>query len=254
VAPYSALLEQELATVVGMEPLEEECRKLNQIFGPPHIFLPYAVADGNRHTLYVCNEAMTSSLFKPNRDLLRSFDSLEEMVRVVDEMPIETWKLDDIPEAAGADYLKIDVQGGELEVLKGASRVLSEVLVVHTEVEFAPLYKGQPLFAEVDRYLRQAGFYLFYLDDVQTRAYRPFTSDQIAAQQTKQALWTDAVYVKSLFDLSGIGQESLLKLFVIMHFVYGAFDLCAQIMGMLEDTSDAVLEQYGIQAANWLES
>jgi methyltransferase FkbM-like protein len=112
---------------------------------------------------------MTSSLYAPNTPLLAAFDRLEELVRVVREIPIETHRLDDVPEAAGADYLKIDVQGAELDVLRGAPRLLAEALVVHAEVEFVPLYREQPLFADVDRTLRGAGYGLFALEEIQSR-------------------------------------------------------------------------------------
>jgi len=54
--------------------------------------------------------------------------------------------------------LKIDVQGSELEVLKGASRVLRECKQVLVECSFAEFYVGQALFHDVYTYLINRDF------------------------------------------------------------------------------------------------
>ncbi len=54
--------------------------------------------------------------------------------------------------------LKIDVQGFELAVLKGAEKMLSQVDCVVCEVSFQPLYQGQATFAEIYQLLLAAGF------------------------------------------------------------------------------------------------
>ena len=248
--PYSALRDAGLARVVGFEAVAEECEKLNRRFGPPHRYLPYAIGDGTRRRLHVCNESMTSSLYEPNTPLLLAFDGLEAIVRVVREIPIETHRLDDVPEAADGDYLKIDVQGAGLDVLRGAPRLLARTLVVHTEVEFAPLYREQPLFADVDTYLRDASYGLFALDEVQSRVYRPLgTEDLPLSRRFRQALWTDAVYVRHLFELHRLDARELALLFVILHVSYGAIDLCARVLELLDTkTGTAVATRYRADA------
>src|SRR5438105_15588252 len=59
------------------------------------------------------------------------------------------------------NFLKLDVQCFELEVLKGASSILKQAEVVLLEVSLVPINAGCPLFAEVIAALDRNGFQLF---------------------------------------------------------------------------------------------
>jgi len=59
--------------------------------------------------------------------------------------------------------LKIDTQGYEQHVLKGAKGILEEIVLIQTELSFAPLYAGQPLFDEMRQTLLSLGFRLYAL-------------------------------------------------------------------------------------------
>ena len=137
-------------SVVGFEPCSEECDRLNTLIDSLSAdgesgagtdacvfkFLPWALGDGSRGQFRRCSAAMTSSMLEPNIPLLRRFVQLEEVTTVVERTEMETRRLDDLlPQipGRGVDYLKIDVQGFELSVLKGAEQALKEVLVIHTE-------------------------------------------------------------------------------------------------------------------------
>jgi hypothetical protein len=63
------------------------------------------------------------------------------------------------------DLLKIDVQGAELLSLSGAERTLERVLLLLTEVSFAPLYEGSCIFGEVYEFLTARGFRLLALQE-----------------------------------------------------------------------------------------
>jgi len=58
------------------------------------------------------------------------------------------------------DLIKLDLQGYELEALRGAAIVLPHVRYVLTEVSFAEFYAGQPLFTDVAEFLSDRGFHL----------------------------------------------------------------------------------------------
>lgn len=57
-------------------------------------------------------------------------------------------------------FLKLDTQGFDLQVAKGAGDRLKEFLGIQSEVSFSPLYAKSPMFAEVVKYYEDQGFIL----------------------------------------------------------------------------------------------
>jgi len=57
--------------------------------------------------------------------------------------------------------IKLDVQGYELEVLKGCGDKINEIVAVYAEVNFVEVYENQPEFFEIDRFLHSKGFRLY---------------------------------------------------------------------------------------------
>lgn len=62
------------------------------------------------------------------------------------------------PDFQGADFLKIDVQGYELEVLRGAKKLLEKVELVLMEVSLIPVNKGCPIMSEVISFMADHDF------------------------------------------------------------------------------------------------
>jgi hypothetical protein len=91
------------------------------------------------------------------------------------------------------DFLQIDVQGANLDVLQGGSQIINSILGVQVEVEFSQMYINQPLFNDVDVFLRNKGFTLF---DLLTFCL-PRAKSPIAAKNRRgQILWGDAFYLQ----------------------------------------------------------
>ncbi len=98
--------------------------------------------------------------------------------------PMQT--IDSIIKSTGMiapNFLKLDVQGYELEVLKGAQNTLSKISVVLTEVNLIDIHKGAPLLDELVLFMRDAGFLAY---DICGLARRPLD----------KALWqADVIFV-----------------------------------------------------------
>ncbi len=107
-------------------------------------------------SLFVTDDSQSSSLLKPETGT-RQFSFLAGDTTI----DVEVACLDDfdlrVDERNGL-LLKMDVQGYELEVLRGAGDTLARTSVVECELSLVPLYEGQAMMEEVVAYLRGAGF------------------------------------------------------------------------------------------------
>ena len=145
-------------------------------------------------TLYLTHSRPCSSLLKPNSDLLNMFVH-RDLFRVEQELSLQTGTLDAELQRLGAvsDFIKIDVQGYELEVLKGGEQAVSNSIGCELEVSFIEIYKSQPLFAEVDQWMRARGFFLADLERIWWR--RAAAPPEI--HQRGALAYGNAIYLKS---------------------------------------------------------
>ncbi len=80
--------------------------------------------------------------------------------------------------------LKIDVQGFELEVLKGATDLLPNVDAVYVEASYVELYEGQALHEEIERFLIEAGFGLDGRFNTHVHQGEPVQADLLFRRRT----------------------------------------------------------------------
>lgn len=241
--PYHVLAERTASHIIGFEPDHKTCAALNAAGKLRHSYFPFAIGAGGPARLHVTASGGNSSLYAPNAELLKHFTTLADMLVVKHVSNVETHPLDDVVGAKEIDFLKIDVPGGELDVLKGAARLLPTALAVELEVEFLPMYQGAPLFGDVDAHMRKAGFQLHTFLDVYRPAYAPFPDPGTA--RGSQTMWADAVYVPDVRTLAGFSRQRLLKLAAVAHELYGSIDLCAHILAHMRARGlEAPLDAY----------
>jgi len=246
-APYANLVRAGLARVVGFEPDAKGCDALNRKWGEPHQFLPHFVGDGEEATFFETNWAPTGSLFKPNRPVLEAFQNLHELVTLVAEHSVHTVRLDDMVDLDDVDLIKIDVQGAELAVFRGGAAVLERALMVWTEVEFVSLYENQPLFADVDICLREAGYQFHTFVGFGNRCFKPLIVNNDLNQGMRQMLWADAVYVRDWLRLDRLSEEKLKRLALLCHEVLKSFDLCHRILSALDARSGSAVASWYLE-------
>jgi FkbM family methyltransferase len=215
--------------VIGFEPIAAECQKLVALNRPQHRYFPYFIGDGSSRIFHECRAPFTSSLLEPDLALGQVFEHLGEVLPVVRAHQVQTTRLDDIAETAGVDFLKVDVQGAEMMVFEGARDRLASALIVDVEVEFMPLYKNQPLFAEIDFFLRSRGFELHQLHPFSLMFKSTLARGEEAAT-SRQTAWADTVYVRGAPKFEKVEPVALLKIAAMLHENYRSYDLAARAL------------------------
>jgi FkbM family methyltransferase len=232
---YSTLLEQELANVSAFEANPRELEKLRAAGKPRRRYFPHFVGKGGGATFHFARYSGCSSLYEPDPRVIDLFMSINATTpagnfTLKGTEQVETVRLDDIPELGPCDFLKADVQGAELDVLQGATRTLGNVLIIECEVEFVPLYKDQPLFGDIQVFLRQHNFVLHKFIDINGRTFRPLVLGGNIFAPMSQVLWADAVFVRDFSRLELYSDEQLIKTAAVLYGVYHSYDLALRML------------------------
>ncbi len=142
-----------------------------------------AISDkSGKRTFYINESVDTNSLLESQPTGMRS----DVQVKNRSKIEVETTSLDEfcgensIPQI---DILKMDIQGSELDALKGAAQLIKskKVGLIYTEIYFVAQYANQPLFQDILTYLYQEEY---HLQDI----YNPIYGNGSIA-------WCDAIFL-----------------------------------------------------------
>ncbi len=233
--PYKPMLDAGLCKVTGFEPQEEALAELMRTKGPNETYLPYAVGDGGIHTLHICEVPGMTSLLEPDPAPLDLFNLFANFGKVVRQVEVETRRLDEIAEIVHLDFLKIDIQGGELMVFQSGQAKLTSAVAIQTEVSFIALYKDQPTVGDVDVELRRQGFVPHCFAELKNWAIRPSVFNNEPRLALNQVLEADLVYVRDIVHAEHMSDEQLKHLALIAHHCYYSFDLALRCLTVLEE-------------------
>ena len=236
--PYASMLAAGLCRVTGFEPQTEALARLDALKGPNERYLGLAVGDGNKAVLKECAASGMSSLLEPLDKGLDFFNLFPEFGRVAARIPVVTCALDSIADIAVMDFLKIDIQGGELAVFKHGQRLLSRAVAVQTEVSFVPLYADQPTIGDIDSELRAQGFMPHCMPALKKWPISPWMVNGDPRRGLNQLLEADIVYIRGLLELDGLDSEQLKQIALIAQYCYSSFDLVLRCLKVLEDCAD----------------
>jgi FkbM family methyltransferase len=219
------------ADIIGFEPNPKALAKLSFMKGPHETYLPHAIADGKRHTLYVCQAPGMTSLLRPNPDVLNLFHGFPEWGLIRETEEIDTVRLDDIAETAGVELIKMDIQGGELMALQNAQVRLNGALVIQAEVLYLPMYMGQPLFSDVESFLRQHGFMFHRFYPQNSRVIIPLLVNNDVCAGMSQLVWADAIFMRDIARSDLLSERQLLSMATILHDCYRSVDVALHLLG-----------------------
>lgn len=241
VPPYKGLLDAGLCHVTGFEPQPEQLAQLNRTKGPHERYLPHVVGDGAAHSLQLCRSVGFASLLEPDPASLALFEYFQPLGQVLTRERVQTRRLDDIHEIEAIDFLKIDIQGGELPVFQNGRHKLAQAVFVQTEVSFVTLYKDQPAWGEVDLELRAQGFMAHCFAHIKRWPMAPAVIDGDPTKPLNQLLEADVVYIRDVRDMDTLSDEQLRHMALIAHVCYGSRDLSLRCLMALQ-TRKAVAE------------
>jgi len=149
------------AQIITFEPQAEGIAKIRSaIAGDPRVTIQnYALSDSvGEAELHISKRSDSSSLLPIGEGQTTAYPGTEEAT--TEEIQLET--LDNLVTEPLTEptLLKVDVQGAELSVLRGAEKTLESIDSIFVECSFVELYEGQALANEVIEFLAARGFNL----------------------------------------------------------------------------------------------
>ena len=164
--------------IILFEPLSTNFEILEQNLADMNANISgHQVALGNEEkkvTMYLSNnEQMSSSILRPKKHIQNHPTVLFEGTEEVDMMRLDSYS----DETEKFNFINMDVQGYELEVLKGGSETLKHVDYVYCEVNRDEVYENNAYIEELDEYLAD-----YDMDRVET--------------VWSGGIWGDALYIR----------------------------------------------------------
>lgn len=175
---------------------------------------------------------MCSSHFKPSVEFLSRFPEFERF-NITGSADIDCHTVDSyFSNGEGSiDFMKLDLEGGELAALQGASNVLDTCLGLHVEISFQHLRIDQPLFGEINNALNDKGIEFIdfiYISRWERGSYR----------EAGQAVFGDALFLRSPENLlmlikRGLIKSKKLKVYLAILLIYEHYDLALKLIDLL---------------------
>jgi FkbM family methyltransferase len=225
--PFHVLLDSFPGSqVIAFEVDVTLCDDLNRQARPGLKFHPVTLGKTEEERpFYLTRDPMCCSLYRPNEELLGLYHNME-VATLTSQDVIRTVSLDNFARQHGlddVDFIKIDIQGAELDVFEGGVETLAHVVAIVSEVEFIPHYIDQPLFGDVCAFLADQDIMFHKFLGVGGRALKPVV---IANNPNfpSQHIWSDAVFIRHVTKIPDLPSDKLLKL-GMLSFIYGSPDL-----------------------------
>jgi FkbM family methyltransferase len=220
---------QSFLNYVGFEPDERSRSMLlskNNNKCLKYEILPFAVWDKEEIIEFnLCRSPGASSHFWPDQSYMEKFPDSQRF-DVLRSINIKTSTLDNLT-LESADFIKLDIQGGELNALIGGRNLLNKTLGLEIEVEFTSIYKKQPLFGEICKLMNEYDF--DFIDFVSLCRW-----ERLAHNSYGQCIFGDALFLRSPENMikNHMEVESISKYLGIC-LNYNRFDLIDRMIELL---------------------
>jgi len=125
--------------------------------------LNFAVSDvTGKKIFYITKDDSASSIYEPNQKILKRYRSETDTIfDILEKKEIDCEKLDNVclrENINNIDLLLMFCQASELDILKGSSKILEKISLIHTDLAFIEKYKKQPLYDDFVSYMNKNNF------------------------------------------------------------------------------------------------
>jgi len=217
--------------IIGFEPNIEEFNKLENRNSKKNYY-NYAIGDGSEKILNICKGAGMTSFLEPNINYLKNFSWFDTHSEIIKKEKVKTKKLDSLKEKI--DFLKIDVQGYESEIIKYGENKIKDSLVVLIETSPIPLYKNEKTFSEVIGAIEKLGFSLHMFNKVNTKPFKPMKVNNNIFIGINHLFQLDCVMIRNLDDICKLNKEDLIKMILIMFYSFKSYDFVDYLINILD--------------------
>jgi FkbM family methyltransferase len=223
---YKELVLQGKGHLFAFDGDQSQIQKIVGIYGPNVTVIDHFLGDGLQHTAYICHgESGMTSLLKPNQKALNFFNGFSRFGEVIREEQVQTTKLNDVTEINQIHFLKMDIQGSELSVLKHGVDKLVDCVAIQLEISYIPLYENQPTFGEVDVWMRHMGFAPHCFLDIKRWSISPTVKGGNFRDPFNQLLESDIVYIRDPLNLESIPSSQIRILGLLADIFFRSPDL-----------------------------
>jgi len=201
----------------------------------------YGLSDSNETMdIFLCRKQQVSSIYEPNHELLTKYPAPERF-DVLKKEKLQVHSMHDVLKVY-PDFVKLDVQGHELAVIKGMKDLINSVIGLEVEVSFIEIYKKQPLFSEVDNYLKNNGFQLF---DLKRYFWRRDAKKNYGSLKG-QLSFAEALYLRSpeyIIENFAKDKSEIFKS-ILIYKKYGYYDLIEILAELAKENNIIVSKDY----------
>lgn len=231
---WQNIIEKYPLDIIGFEPDMEECDRLNRQSSSVERYLPHAVfSRADKRTFYLTESKGNYTLFKPDNEYINRFAPRDSYI-VNKTIELDVVSLDSVMSEQGVqdvDYIKMDAEGGELEIIKGANKTLKTVFSVELEAWFNRINENAPLFSDIDMKMRELGFVLF--DVARDNFVKRIGGKNLGGP--KGQLWSgDMLYFRDIANLEDDSvfwdRDKMVK-GIILAMSYGYYDYALEMIG-----------------------
>ena len=223
IIPRWKRLDKKNLEYILFEPNKDEIKKLDK---NKNFYLDYKIYDtalsnkNTKLTLNITKGIYQSSILEPNFKFINQFLN-PSRYKIIKKERMTAKRLDSI-KISNSDFIKVDTQGYNYEILQGSQRILKSTLGVETEAEFTQIYKGQKLFGNISDVLNKNNFE--FIDFITLRRW-----NRKNLKNYGQCVFGNALFLKKPEYVFNLPKDRIIK-YIAICTLYNKFDLVDNIL------------------------